>query len=99
MAKVRIKIIEAFDSSSRGFQGTTVVDMFKSLSTGVIESKNSEDILKEGVRMCEAYLILNPGASVMPTYHVIEGRKPKGFDNMSSSSNPENRKFLKQEPT
>lgn len=97
MAKVRIKVIEAFDSTSGGFQGTMVKDMFRALATGVVESTKADAIVEAGVGMCEAYVALNPGQSVMPTFTVIEGRKPRGFDSATGSSNAAVRKFLKRE--
>lgn len=97
MAKVRIKVIEAFDSTSGGLTGTMVKDMFRALATGVVESTKTDAIIEAGIGMCETYATLNPGRSVMPTFTVIEGRKPRGFDSATESSNPAIRKFLKRE--
>ena len=96
MAKIRIKVIEAFDSTSNGLTGTMIEDMFRALATGVVESTKADAIVEAGVGMCEAYATLNPGRSVMPIFTVIEGRKPRGFDAGTTSSNPAMRKFLKR---
>ena len=65
MAKVRITVIEAFDSTSGSMMGTMVRDMFNALAKGVVESTNADDIVDAGLSMCEACLALNPGRSAV----------------------------------
>lgn len=98
MAKVRITVIEAFDSTSNGFIGTCVNDMFRPLAKGVVDCTKTDAIIDAGMGMCEAYMTMNPGRSVMPTFTVIEGRKPRGFDTATQSSNDRLRKYLKPAP-
>ena len=97
MAKFYVRVYEAFDTSSNGLTGTMVKDMFRTLASGSFEAKKAEEAVEAAMAICEAYVTLNPEASVMPSIRVTSGRKPNGFDKMTEASNPAMRKFLKRE--
>lgn len=97
MAQVRISVIEAFDSTSNGLAGTLVKDMFRPLSSEMVDSTKADEIVGIGMKMCEDYIAANPDRSVMPSFIVKAGRKPRGFDAATTASNPTLRKFLKRD--
>lgn len=98
MAQIRITIIRAYDSTSNGFTGTQIPDMFKPLVTPVvIETTKMADVLHLANDLCQDYEETHSGESFMPSFSILGGRKPRGFDAQSASSNPANRKWLRKE--
>lgn len=96
MAKIKIKMIRAYDTSNGGFMGTSVPDMFRALN-GVteIESGKCQEIIDKATELADAYHASHPNESFMPCVTVISGRKPRGFDKETKQSNPLFRKYLK----
>ena len=97
MVKCYVRVYKAFDSSANGRKGKMGKDMSRIVASGSVEARKAEKAVEAALTICEAYVTLNPEASVMPSIRVTSGRKPNGFDKMTEASNPAMRKFLKRE--
>ena len=81
MAKIRIKMIRAYDSSSGSMIGTSVPDMFRALQTPhEMEETKADIIIAKAQELAEAYANAHPGESFMPSIMVLSGRKPVKID-------------------
>ena len=81
MAKIRIKMIRAYDSSSWGMVSTCITDMFRALQAPhEMEETKADIIIAKAQELAEAYAKAHPGESFMPSIMVLSGRKPVNID-------------------